>query len=168
MCTTMLPLSPCSPPLRNRLEQAVSHHRVEREKRACDAALLGPRLLLLVLVQGKQRDTGDLDHFEADTGDVTHGVTAAAETRDEHLVLREKTRRREGHQGVSKKSRDKKAFVQQEFRRCGTITLNWCNTHASTHQRVKGKQANGTCSKTEIRKGRGGARCLQTRVGTNG
>lgn len=68
-------------------------HRVERE-RGLAGPFLGPRLLLLVLVEGEQRDAGDLDHLEADTGDVTHGVTAATEPRDEHLVLREKKQRK--------------------------------------------------------------------------
>lgn len=45
------------------------------------------RLLLLLAEQRPQRDAGHLDDLEPDTGDVADGVAAAAETRDEDLVL---------------------------------------------------------------------------------
>mmetsp|Transcript_40860 Transcript_40860/g.128026 ORF Transcript_40860/g.128026 Transcript_40860/m.128026 type:complete len:200 (-) Transcript_40860:34-633(-) len=48
---------------------------------------LGTGLLLLLLVQGKERHTGDLHHLETHTRDITDGVAGAAETGDEHLVV---------------------------------------------------------------------------------
>lgn len=51
-----------------------------------------PRLLLLAPEQRQQRHTRHLDHLEAHTGDITHGVAAAAETGDEHLVLQAGTK----------------------------------------------------------------------------
>lgn len=56
------------------------------ERRAAFSLRAG--LLLLVLVEGEQCYTRDLDDLEADTGDVTHGVTAASESGDENFVLK--------------------------------------------------------------------------------
>lgn len=42
---------------------------------------------LLVLEEREEADARDLDHLEAHTGDVTHGVAGAAEPGDQHLVL---------------------------------------------------------------------------------
>jgi hypothetical protein len=42
---------------------------------------------LLLLPQRKETDTRDLDDLEADTGDITLGLTAATETGDEDLVV---------------------------------------------------------------------------------
>lgn len=44
-------------------------------------------LLLLFLVEGKKRDTRDLDDLETDTGNITNGAALATETGDEDLVL---------------------------------------------------------------------------------
>ena len=44
-------------------------------------------LLLLLLVEGKEGDTGNLTDLESDTGNITNGVTGSAETRDEDLVV---------------------------------------------------------------------------------
>lgn len=48
---------------------------------------LSTRLFLLVTEERKQGNTGDLDDFEADTWDITNGVTGATESRNEHLVV---------------------------------------------------------------------------------
>lgn len=53
-----------------------------------DAFFLRARLLLLVLVEGEQCYARHLDDLEADTGDVTHGVTAASESGDKNFVLK--------------------------------------------------------------------------------
>lgn len=53
------------------------------------AGSLRAGLLLLALEQSQQRHTRHLDHLEAHTGDITHGVAAATETGDEHLILRD-------------------------------------------------------------------------------
>lgn len=53
---------------------------------------LGAGLLLLVLVQCQKSDTSDLDHLETDTGDVSHGVSAASEPGDKHFVLSGETK----------------------------------------------------------------------------
>ena len=42
---------------------------------------------LLLLPQSEKADTGDLDDLEADTGNITLGLTAATETGDEDLVV---------------------------------------------------------------------------------
>ena len=48
-------------------------------------------LLLLVLVQGKKRHTGNLAHLEAATGNITFRLTSLTETRDQdHLWGRSK------------------------------------------------------------------------------
>ncbi len=44
-------------------------------------------LLLLAAEERQQGHTRHLHHLEAHAGDITHGVAAAAETGDEHLVL---------------------------------------------------------------------------------
>lgn len=44
-------------------------------------------LLLLLLPQGEQTDTGNLDDLEADTGDITLGLALATETGEEDLVV---------------------------------------------------------------------------------
>lgn len=44
-------------------------------------------LLLLLLEEGRQTDTGDLHDLETHTGDITLRLTLATETRDEHLVV---------------------------------------------------------------------------------
>jgi len=49
------------------------------------AALSGP--LLLLLVEGPQRDVRDLDDLEADTRNVADGVALTAEAGYEHLVV---------------------------------------------------------------------------------
>ena len=48
---------------------------------------LSTGLLLLLLEEGKETDTGHLGDLEADTGNVTLGVAGTTETSDEHLVL---------------------------------------------------------------------------------
>lgn len=42
---------------------------------------------LLLLPQSKQTDSRDLDDLEADTGDITLGLAATTEARDEDLVV---------------------------------------------------------------------------------
>lgn len=44
-------------------------------------------LLLLLLEQGKETDTGDLDNLETNTGNVTLGLALTTEARDENLVV---------------------------------------------------------------------------------
>ena len=44
-------------------------------------------LLLLLLVEGKEGDTGNLADLESDTGNITDGVARSAETGDEDLVV---------------------------------------------------------------------------------
>jgi hypothetical protein len=44
-------------------------------------------LLLLLLPQGKEGDTGDLDDLETDTGQISDGVAGTTETGDENLVV---------------------------------------------------------------------------------
>jgi len=48
---------------------------------------LRPGLLLLAPEQRNQSHTGDLDHLETDTGNITDGMTTATETGDQDLVL---------------------------------------------------------------------------------
>ncbi|KAJ8566552.1 hypothetical protein ON010_g6571 [Phytophthora cinnamomi] len=48
---------------------------------------LRARLLLLLLVQSEQRHARDLHDLETHTGDITDGVAAATEARDQHLVV---------------------------------------------------------------------------------
>ena len=43
--------------------------------------------LLLLLVQGQQRDVGNLDNLETDSGDVTDGVTLTTESSYQNLVV---------------------------------------------------------------------------------
>ena len=45
-------------------------------------------LLLLLLEQSEKADTRHLGNLEADTGNITLGVTGATETSDENFVLR--------------------------------------------------------------------------------
>lgn len=42
---------------------------------------------LLLLPESEETDTGDLDDLEADTGNVTLGLSATTETGDEDLVV---------------------------------------------------------------------------------
>lgn len=42
---------------------------------------------LLLLPQGEKADTGDLDDLEADTRNITLGLAATTETRDEDFVV---------------------------------------------------------------------------------
>ena len=42
---------------------------------------------LLLLPESEQADARDLDDLEADTGNITLGLSAATETRDEDLVV---------------------------------------------------------------------------------
>ena len=42
---------------------------------------------LLLLPQGEKADTRDLDDLEADTGNITLGLAATTETRDEDFVV---------------------------------------------------------------------------------
>ena len=44
-------------------------------------------LLLLLLPQGKEGDTGDLDDLETDTGQISDGVAGTTETGNENLVV---------------------------------------------------------------------------------
>ena len=44
-------------------------------------------LLLLLLPQGKQTDTRDLDDLETDTGNITLGLTTATETRNKDFIV---------------------------------------------------------------------------------
>ena len=44
-------------------------------------------LLLLLLPEGHETDTGDLDDLEADTGNITLGLTLTTETGEEDLVV---------------------------------------------------------------------------------
>jgi hypothetical protein len=61
----------------------------------CDAAFslstifppLRTGLLLLLLPQGQQTDTGHLDDLESDTGNITLGLALATETSQEDLVV---------------------------------------------------------------------------------
>lgn len=51
------------------------------------ARCLRAGLLLLLLPQGEQTDTRDLDNLETDTGDITLGLALATETGQEDLVV---------------------------------------------------------------------------------
>jgi len=53
----------------------------------CCAQHLGSRLLLLLLPQGEQTDTGNLDDLETDTGNITLRLALATETGKEDLVV---------------------------------------------------------------------------------
>jgi hypothetical protein len=44
-------------------------------------------LLLLLLPQGEQTDTGNLDDLESDTGNITLGLALTTETSQKHLVV---------------------------------------------------------------------------------
>lgn len=44
-------------------------------------------LLLLLLPEGEETDTRDLDDLEADTGNITLGLALATETGEEDLVV---------------------------------------------------------------------------------
>lgn len=44
-------------------------------------------LLLLLLPEGGETDTGDLDDLETDTGNITLGLTLATETSEQDLVV---------------------------------------------------------------------------------
>jgi hypothetical protein len=44
-------------------------------------------LLLLLLPEGGETDTGDLDDLETDTGNITLGLTLATETGEQDLVV---------------------------------------------------------------------------------
>lgn len=48
---------------------------------------LRPRLFLLLLPQGEQRDTRDLDDLEADTGNITDGTSLTTETGDQDFIV---------------------------------------------------------------------------------
>lgn len=48
---------------------------------------LGTRLLLLLPEQSVERDVGDLDDLEANSGNISQSVTRATESRDENLVV---------------------------------------------------------------------------------
>jgi len=54
---------------------------------ATEGDSLRPGLLLLFFPQRKETDTRDLDDLEADTGDITLGLTPSTEPRDQHLVV---------------------------------------------------------------------------------
>lgn len=51
------------------------------------AQFLGAGLLLLLLPQSGETDTGDLDDLETDTGNITLGLTLTTETGKENLVV---------------------------------------------------------------------------------
>ena len=48
---------------------------------------LRSRLLLLLLPESKERDTGDLDNLESDTGNISLSLTLSTETGEEDLVV---------------------------------------------------------------------------------
>lgn len=48
---------------------------------------LRSRLLLLLLPESKERDTGDLDNLESDTGDISLSLTLSTETGEQDLVV---------------------------------------------------------------------------------
>ena len=48
---------------------------------------LGAGLLLLLLPQSGETDTGNLDDLEADTGNITLGLALTTETGQENLVV---------------------------------------------------------------------------------
>lgn len=48
---------------------------------------LRPRLLLLLLPEGKQTDAGNLDDLESNTGNITLGLALATETSQQDLVV---------------------------------------------------------------------------------
>ena len=48
---------------------------------------LGSGLLLLTLVEGDERDTRDLDDLEADTWNISDGVSGTTESSNENLVV---------------------------------------------------------------------------------
>lgn len=48
---------------------------------------LRTRLLLLLLPQGAETDTRDLDDLESHTGNITLGLALTTETGQEHLVV---------------------------------------------------------------------------------
>ena len=45
------------------------------------------RLLLLLAEQGEQRGLGHAHHLEADSRNITHGMTGTAETGNQHLIV---------------------------------------------------------------------------------
>lgn len=53
----------------------------------CFCTRLRARLLLLLLPQGEQTNTGDLDDLETDTGNITLGLALTTETGQEDLVV---------------------------------------------------------------------------------
>ena len=48
---------------------------------------LRPGLLLLLLPQSRQTDTGDLDDLESHTGNITLGLALTTETSEEDFVV---------------------------------------------------------------------------------
>ena len=85
------------------------------------ANVLGPWLLLLLLEESQEGDSGDLDDLETNTGDITLSVARATETRDENLIVLvdEVEATVVGHEGSDL-----------------LAVLDELNTHALTHCRV--------------------------------
>jgi hypothetical protein len=54
---------------------------------SCEASCLRPGLLLLLLPQSRQTDTGNLDDLETNTGNITLGLALATETGEKDLVV---------------------------------------------------------------------------------
>ena len=79
------------------------------------------RLVLLVEPEGEKRGVGDLLDLEADTWDITDGVTLTTETGDKHLVVLIN----EAH-----------STVARHVARNSLVVLFELNSHALTHGRV--------------------------------
>lgn len=72
------------PPTTDILFPAVSF-RFSRRSNPTNCLRTG--LLLLLLPQSEQTNTGDLDDLETDTGNITLGLTLTTETSEENLVV---------------------------------------------------------------------------------